>query len=410
VGSLLGYGDRELSEDRFMALPSSPSEDALFERVSNILEAARGQVARSVNTAMVHAYWLIGREIVEHEQGGEDRAGYGERVVERLARRLTSAHGRGFGKASLWRMRQFFQTWPQGSALLSNTTDGVAESTGTLAAPRRGSGDNGPAENLAAARRESGAEGAGLFPPVLGWTHYRILMKVGNPEARAFYEIEAVKEDWSTRELERQIASLLYDRLAMSRNKDAVRALARDGLQVVAPGDVIKDPFVLEFLGQDERSEWRERDLEQAIIDHLGHFLLELGKGFCFVARQRRITLEGDHFYVDLVFYNRLLRCFVLIELKMGKLSHQDLGQMLMYVNWFDRFQRQEWEQPTVGILLCSEKNDAMVEITLGENSDKVIAAAYKRYLPTVEELRSEVVAERERIERARRLVAEGEE
>jgi len=235
-------------------------------------------------------------------------------------------------------------------------------------------------------------------------------MRIRNAEARSFYEIEAVRNCWATRELERQVASLLFDRLAMSRDKDAVMALAREGQQIARPIDVVKDPLVLEFLGQDERSEWRERDVEQAIIDRLEHFLLELGRGFCFVARQRRITLEGDHFYVDLVFYNRLLRCFVILELKLGTLTHQDMGQLQMYVNWFDRVERQEWENPTVGIVLCSEKNDAVVRMTLPEDNQQLFAARYQHHLPTVEELRREIIEERSRVEQAQRLLTDSEE
>ncbi len=208
------------------------------------------------------------------------------------------------------------------------------------------------------------------------------------------------------RELERQIASLLFERLAMSRDKDQVLALARQGQQVALPGDVIKDPFVLEFLDLQEKPTAQERDLEQAIIDRLEDFLLEMGKGFCFVARQKRLTLEGDHFYVDLVFYNRLLRCFVLVDLKLGKLTHQDLGQMQMYVNFFDRFQRAEHEAQTIGIVLCSEKNDAMVKITLPEDNEQILAARYQMYLPTEEELRAELAREREEAEREVRLAA----
>jgi predicted nuclease of restriction endonuclease-like (RecB) superfamily len=245
------------------------------------------------------------------------------------------------------------------------------------------------------------------FPPYLGWTHYLLLMRVANPTARAFYEIEAARESWASRELERQIASLLFERLAKSRDKEKVLALARRGHEVEAPADVLKDPFVLEFLGLDERSHWRERDLEQAIIDRIEGFLLELGKGFCFVARQKRVTLEGDHFYVDLVFYNRLLRCFVLVDLKLGKLTHQDLGQMQMYVNFFDRFQRAEHEAKTIGIVLCSEKNDAMAKITLPENNEQILAARYQMYLPTEEELRAELAREREAAERALRLAVD---
>jgi len=235
-----------------------------------------------------------------------------------------------------------------------------------------------------------------------------MLLRVTNPTARAFYEIEAVRESWSSRELERQIASLLFDRLAKSRDKEKTLALARGGHLVEGPGDLLKDPFVLEFLGLGEKSEWRERELEQAIIDRLEAFLLELGKGFCLVARQKRMTLEGDHFYIDLVFYNRLLRCFVLVDLKLGKLTHQDLGQMSMYVNFFDRFQRAEHEAKTIGIVLCSEKNDAMAKITLPENNEQILAARYQMYLPTEEELRAELA--RERAEAERTLVAAASE
>ena len=242
------------------------------------------------------------------------------------------------------------------------------------------------------------------FPTELGWTHYLSLMRVKHQGARAFYEIEAARECWTTRELDRQIASLLYERLAASRDEAGVLALAREGQEVTRPVDVLKDPLVLEFLDLHERTRWLERDLEQAIIDRLEPFLLELGRGFCFVARQRRITLEGDHFYVDLVFYNRLLRCFVLVDLKLGKLTHQDLGQMQMYVNWFDRTQLAEHEEPTVGIVLCSDKNDAMVQITLPEGQKQIVASRYQLYLPSEEELRAAL--ERERAEALRALAA----
>lgn len=356
-------------------------EAALFERVVRIVEEARAHVSRTVNTAMVHAYWLIGREVVEVEQQGQARAAYGERVMKRLAERLTERFGDGFSLPTVKRMRQFFLSFPKGSAVLSRSP---------------------PQDNGSAALSQSGRP---LFPPTLSWTHYLVLMKVASTDARAFYEIECSKEAWSTRELERQVSSLLYERLAKSRSRDRVRALGRDGQQVHEPGDVLKDPLVLEFLDLKERDAWLERDLEQSLIDRLEDFLLELGKGFCFVARQRRLTLDGDHFYVDLVFYNRLLRCFVLVDLKLGKLSHQDLGQMQMYVNWFDEFQRQhDSEAPTIGMVLCSEKNDAMVRITLPKDSH-VLATRYQLYLPTEEELRAELFKEREAAEKA---VAEG--
>ena len=233
------------------------------------------------------------------------------------------------------------------------------------------------------------------------------MLKVTNDDARAFYEIEAAREGWSSRELERQVGSLLFERLARSRDKQKVLALARRGTHAESPADVIKEPFVLEFLGLDEHAAWREHDLEQAIIDRIEAFLLELGKGFCFVARQKRLTLDVDHFFVDLVLYNRLLRCFVLVDLKLGKLTHQHLGQMQMYVNFYDRFQRAEGEAKTIGIVLCSEKNDAMVKITLPEDNAQILARRYQMYLPTEAQLRAELARDRERAERALQAIAE---
>ncbi len=374
-------------------------EEELFKRVAEIIEAARGHVARTVNSAMVHAYWLIGREIVEVEQHGRKRAGYGEELMNRLAERL-AGRWRGFGPRTLRRVRLFYLTFPKGSALLSGP--GTA---GRWTAPVSKSGV--PEIRTAVLSKSATVENA-LFPPHLGWTHYLVLMRVENPTARAFYEVEAARENWASRELERQIASLLFERLAKSRDEDKVLALAKKGQEVVVPRDVIKEPFVLEFLDLPERHTWLERDLEQAIIDRLEDFLLELGKGFCFVGRQKRLSLDGDHFYVDLVFFNRLLRCFVLVDLKLGKLAHQDLGQMMMYVNWFDRFQRAEHERPTVGIILCSEKNDAVVRITLPEDNEQILAARYQHYLPTEEELRLEVTRSREEVERRLLLEVDG--
>lgn len=355
-------------------------EEALFDRASEVIEAAREAVVRSARTTMVHAYWLIGQEIVEVEQEGRERAKYGDQLMARLAQRLSARFGRGFGIRTIRRIRQFYLVYPTGSAIdVVEAEGGLAIRSAALTGSR-----HGPPRPFAAA---------------LGWSHYLLLMRVEKPEARAFYEIEAARESWVTRELERQIGSLLFERLAKSRDKEAVRALGRDGQHVGRPADVLKDPTVLEFLGLEERAHWQERDLEQAIIDRLEAFLLELGKGFCFVARQKRITIDGDHFYVDLVFYNRLLRCFVLVELKLGKLTHQDLGQVQMYVNYFDRFERQDFEAPTVGIVLCSDKNDAMVRITLPENNAQILASRYQLYLPTEDELRKELQTQREAIE-----------
>jgi predicted nuclease of restriction endonuclease-like (RecB) superfamily len=372
-------------------------EERLYERVAAILDDARARVARTVNTAMVHAYWSIGREIVETEQHGKERADYGEAVIERLAAKLTRRFGKGFSAPNLRNMRQFFLTFPDGSAVPVELGGPPKRS----ALPSESSAAPGPAIRSAL---PSESVAGPMFPPNLGWTHYAILMRVANPAARSFYEIEAVREAWSTRELERQIGALLFERLAANRDQDGVLALARRGQEVAVPADVIKDPFVLEFLDLQEPTATLERELEQAIISRLEDFLLEMGRGFCFVARQRRLTLDGDHFYVDLVFYNRLLRCFVLVDLKLGKLTHQDLGQMQMYVNYFDRFQRAPHEAATIGIVLCSDKNDAMVKITLPEDNEQILAARYQMYLPTEEELRAELARERDEAERQMRL------
>lgn len=372
--------------------------------MAQIIEAARGTVARSVNSAMVNAYWLVGQEIVEVEQSGRRRAGYGEALVQGLAHRLTERFGQGFTETNIKRMRQFYLAFPRGSCLppkMIGSEKGAAVRDESSAALVRA--DKGAALGDVSIGRTM------PFPPHLSWTHYRLLLKVDNVTARAFYEIEAAREAWSSRELERQISSLLFERLAKSRDKEKVLALAKQGQEVMVPRDLFKDPVVLEFLDLPERHAWLERDLEQAIIDRLEDFLLELGKGFCFVARQKRLSLDGDHFYVDLVFYNRILRCFVLIDLKLGKLTHQDLGQMMMYVNWYDRFQRAEHEQPTVGIVLCSDKNDSVVKITLPEDNRQVHAARYQHYLPTEEQLRAEVTRSREEVEHRLLLDADPE-
>lgn len=375
-------------------------EETLYKRVARIIDAARTHVARSVNTAMVHAYWLIGRDIVEVEQSGEQRASYGEQVIDRLAARLTKVFGKGFSPRTLRRARQFYLTYPGGS-VLPPPMGGPEKRSALLS--------KSSAEKIRSALLSKSSPPKLLFPAALGWSHYLLLTRVENEHARTFYEIEAVRENWSTRELGRQISSLLYERLAKSRQKDRVLALALEGQRVLEPRDILKDPVVLEFLELEERAVWLERDLEQAIIDRIEAFLLELGKGFCFVARQKRLTLDHDHFYVDLVFYNRLLRCFVLIDLKLGKLTHQDLGQMQMYVNYFDSYQREEWEAPTVGIVLCSEKNDAMVRITLPGGNERIHAARYQLYLPSEQELRDALTREREQVEYALQL-ASGED
>ena len=332
--------------------------DMLFGQVREILASARDRAWQAVNTVMVDAYWEVGRVIVEDEQAGKERAGYGERVLEGLAGRLRAEFGKGYDPSNLRNMRAFFLTYPIRDALRHD----------------------------------------------LSWTHYRLLLRVENPDARTFYEAEAVNARWSTRELERQINSLLFDRLALSRDKAGVMALARKGHEITRPADLVKDPLVLEFTGlrQDER--FRESDLERALIAKLQEFLLELGKGFAFMGRQQRLTLDGEHFFVDLVFYNRLTRSFVLLDLKVGKLTHQDLGQMQMYVNYYQRELTAPDENPPIGIVLCTDKSEAVVRYALPEGNTQIFASRYKLHLPTEAELAAEVQRERRQIEFAERL------
>ncbi len=356
--------------------------DTLFQKVVEIVDCAQVRVARAVNTIMVQTYWEIGRQIVLVEQQGDQRAGYGEKVLAQLSERLTLRFGRGFSLPHLKRMRQFYQLYGAASGLVAPSSDNDTQQIGS------------------ALRSQFETSSQYNFRQELSWTHYRQLMSVTNTRARSFYEIEAATQGWSSRELERQIASHLYERLAASRDMDEVLALAHKGQELLTPQDVIKDPVVLEFLGLPERPHWRERDLEQAIIDHLQEFMLELGKGFCFIARQKRITLDGDHFFVDLVLYNRLLRCFVVIDLKLGKLTHRDIGQVQMYVNWFDRTQREPHEKPTIGIALCSRKNDAVVRMTLPEGDDRIVAARYEMVMPAPKQIEQAVLDGRRAAER----------
>jgi len=320
-----------------------------YDRIRKIIENARGNVVRAINTEMVVAYWHIGREIVEEEQKGKSRAGYGEAILNKLSERLTTDFGKGFDSSNLWNMRQFYQTFPI----------------------------------LDAVRRE------------LSWTHYRILMRVDNPKARSFYEVECIENNWSARELERQKGSLLFERLALSKDKKGLMRLARKGQELHTYGDMIKDPYVLEFTGLSPQAKLYESTLEQALVDNLSKFLLELGKGFTFVARQKRISLDGDHFYIDLVFYNTILKCYVIIDLKIGKLVHQDIGQMQMYVHYYDREVKQPDDNPTVGLVLCEDKKEAVVRYTLSKDNRQIFASRYKLYLPTEEELVRELNRER---------------
>lgn len=353
--------------------------NSLYREVRSVLEQARASAYRTVNTAMVHAYWNIGRLIVEHEQGGKRRAAYGEAVLEDLSSRLTAEFGRGFDIRNLRYMRQFYLAFPIRNALRSESTS----------RPNRNAmrGDS-------AIRHAARDESPGLRADI-SWTHYRLLLGVGNPAARAWYMNEAADQHWSTRQLERQISVLYYERLLASRKKAPVRKEAREKLAAVGPEEFIRDPYVLEFLNLKEYPALRESAVEQAIIDNLQAFLLELGKGFSFVARQKRLRFDDEDFYVDLVFYNYLLKCFVLVDLKVGKLTHQDIGQMEGYVRMFDAHARPVRDNPTIGLILCSRKNEAIARYSVLAEGRQIFAAKYLKILPTEEELRQELERER---------------
>ena len=333
--------------------------DQLFEQVSHLIAEARSHVARAVNSAMVTTYYEIGRHIVENEQNGQQRAQYGKQVLQELSARLTAEFGKGWSVETLTNCRKFFSVYSKSYPVVTNSQDVVSN-------------------------------GYEMRQFVLPWSHYLILMREENPAARKFYEIESQRQQWSKRQLQRQVASSLYERLALSRDKDEVMRLAQEGQVVAKTADIIKDPLVLEFVGLKPDSSYSESKLETAIIDKMQQFLLELGKGFLFEARQKRFTFDEDNYYVDLVFYNRLLQCYVLVDLKVDKLTHQDLGQMQMYVNYYDRYQRQEWEKPTIGILLFKEKNDALVELTLPKDAN-IYARQYMLCLPDKEVLQAKL-------------------
>lgn len=351
----------------------------LYGRVREILEAARGNIARTVNTTQVIANWLIGREIVEEEQAGKRRADYGAKLLTELSERLGRDYGRGYSVDNLEAFRQFYLEYP---GLISETVSRNLVFPAISETLSRKSGEPDSA----------GPWQSGVLNPNLSWSHYRSLLRIDRRPARDFYEIEAANSGWTVRELSRQIGSLLFDRLAKSRDKSGLMRLAVQGHEIARPIDVLKDPVVLEFLDLPESPRLLESKLEQALIGNLQTFLLELGKGFAFVSRQERITLDGDHFYIDLVFYHTVLKCFVLIDLKVGKLTHADLGQIQFYVNYYDRERRTEGDNPTIGLILCPDKNDAVVKYTLGEQQERnIFTSRYQLYLPTVEELENEL-------------------
>ena len=327
--------------------------------IRDLIVRARAMAVKSINTIQVATYFEIGRRIVEEEQQGATRAEYGKQILPELSSVLTAEFGGGFSERNLRNMRKFYLEYKSRAAQIRQT-----------------------------ASAKSG-EPPSLFP--LSWSQYVFLLGVKEMDSRNFYEIEAANNGWSLRELNRQFNSGLYERLALSRDKAGIKKLAREGLVVSKPQDMLKEPYVLEFLGLEEEPGYSESDLESAIIDKLEHFFLELGKGFLFEARREKFTFDEDHFFVDLVFYNRLLRCYVLIDLKIGKPMHQDLGQMQMYVNYFDRFVKTQEENPTVGIILCRKKKDSMVEITLSKDAN-IQASQYQLYLPNKEELRQKLL------------------
>ena len=339
----------------------------LFQQVVALLQNARLQVLRTVNSTMTYTYFEIGRMIVEEEQNGQEKAEYGKQILKGLSGQLTKEFGKGFSVRNLEQIRRFFLIYSKYETVsrilqipISQTVSGKLENSKTKSV-------------------------ISFFK--LNWTHYVFLMRIDDEKERRFYEIESEKYNWSVRELKRQYDSALYTRLTLSRDKKGILELSEKGQIIENPKDIIKDPYILEFLGLPELHHYSETELEVEIINKLEHFLLELGHGFTFVARQKRITFDDKHFRIDLVFYNRILKCFVLIDLKIGELKHQDLGQMQMYVNYYDREMRLEEENKTIGIVLCQNKSDLVIEYTLPENNEQIFASKYKTVLPSKEDL-----------------------
>jgi predicted nuclease of restriction endonuclease-like (RecB) superfamily len=363
----------------------------LLDRVVSILDAARSRTVRHVNSEMVLAYWLIGREIVQALQGGQDRADYGAALLEGLSKGLQKRYGRGFSVTNLRYFRLFYQ------AYINRQPEIRHEARDELGG---GAQDDESGAKVLADLTVALAEHEALqgFSAHLSWTHYRTLCRIEERSERLFYEIETERNGWSQPELERQMQSHLFLRLVKSRDKAGVMALATQGQVVERPVDAIKHPYVLDFLDLPEASQWHEADLETAIIDQLQPFLLEMGKGFAFVARQQRIGTELHHFYIDLVFYNYLLKCFVLVDLKLGRLTHQDVGQMDMYVRMFDELKRSEGDNPTVGLILCAERDEVVARYSVLNEGKQLFASRYMTVLPSEEALRAEIERETQRV------------
>ena len=347
--------------------------NSLFEKIASVIEEARRRASTAINLSEVYAKFNVGRYIVEDEQGGKERAAYGKQVLEQLSKKIEERFGEGWSVDTLKRCRKFYSIY---------STPAIGATVLHQLETRADFVNSG---NTVAQIQEASPEHHKF---VLSWSHYLILMRVKDANARSFYEIECAKQNWGVRWLQRQVNSSLYERLALSKDKDEVIRMATEGQVVEKPADIIKNPITLEFLGLKPEAAYSESKLENAIISKLQQFLLELGKGFLFETRQKRFTFDEENFYVDLVFYNRLLQCYVLIDLKIDKLTHQDLGQMQMYVNYYDRHVRREWEKPTIGILLCKEKKDALIKLTLPEDAN-IYATEYALYLPDKNELQS---------------------
>lgn len=335
-------------------------EESFLNKIANLIIEARNKVKTNINLTMVYTYFDIGRMIVEEEQRGKGRAEYGEYVIPQLSNYLTDKFGKGFSETNLFQMRKFYNIYS-----IASIPQTVSEELKNLPVT---------------------VTGRSFF---LSWSHYLQLMRIENLEERNFYEIESYKNNWSVRELKRQFDSSLYERLVLSaKDKDKIKMLSTKGQIISTPEDLIKDPYVFEFLGISELAVYSETELESRIIDNLQKFLLELGKGFTFVGRQVRFTYDEEHFYVDLVFFNRILKCFVLFDLKIGEIKHQDIGQMQMYVNYYDRKVKLSDENPTIGIVLCKDKKESMVEMTLPKDNNQIFASKYKTILPSKEELK----------------------
>ncbi len=347
------------------------------ERIERLITDARTNVARVVDISEVVTRYEVGRIILEVVQEGEERATYGKQLLKGVSEILTEHLGDGWSVETLRRCRKFFRLY---------STKEISTTALTKSPNSNSVNSVDQIQNIA----ENAIKSTGKYPFTLSWSHYLILIRIESDEERRFYEIEAKQQNWSVRQLQRQYNSSLYERLALSKDKEAIMHLAQEGQTINKPEDIIKNPLTLESLGLKPDVSYSETKLENAIIDKLQQFLLELGKGFLFEARQKRFTFEEENFYVDLVFYNRLLQCYVLIDLKIDKLAHQDLGQMQMYVNYYDRYIKQDFEKPTIGILLCKEKKDALVELTLPKDSN-IYAQQYALYLPDKQLLQSKL-------------------